>query len=223
MVCRLDEDAVARMRQPIAVPKADEAARLRDLVRSATLAASSHHTQSWLFRVEHRAITVLPDFTRRTPVVDPDDHHLFVSLGCATKNLVHAAAARSLHASVRVQPASIDVTFDDGAPVPSALVEAIPARQCSRSIYDGHQVSAAELTTLEAVAHGHRIYPIVLTAGPQIQSVLGNVMRGNTAQIGDAAFVEKSRHTLVRQTRSPPAMRLTRLSAPDISTRQELE
>ncbi|MGH1559991.1 hypothetical protein ACRAWD_24530 [Caulobacter segnis] len=30
-----------------------------------------------------RAIEILPDLSRRTPVVDPDDHHLFVSLGCA--------------------------------------------------------------------------------------------------------------------------------------------
>ena len=30
------------------------------------------------------------DFSRRTPVVDPDDHHLFVSLGCATETLLQA-------------------------------------------------------------------------------------------------------------------------------------
>jgi hypothetical protein len=26
---------------------------------------------------------ILPDLSRRCPAVDPDDHHLFVSLGCA--------------------------------------------------------------------------------------------------------------------------------------------
>ena len=48
----------------------------RELVRQATLAASSHNTQPWKFRVAEQSITILPDFTRRTPVVDPDDHHL---------------------------------------------------------------------------------------------------------------------------------------------------
>ena len=41
-----------------------------------------------------RGIDVLPDLSRRTPVVDPDDHHLFVSLGCAAENLALAAMAR---------------------------------------------------------------------------------------------------------------------------------
>ena len=38
---------------------------------------------------------------RRTLVVDPDDHYLFVSLGCVTENLVHAALANGLHGDAR--------------------------------------------------------------------------------------------------------------------------
>lgn len=67
-----------------------------ELVRYATLAPSSHNTQCWKFRITKRAIEVLPDLTRRCPAVDPDDHHLFVSLGCATENLIHAALAHGL-------------------------------------------------------------------------------------------------------------------------------
>jgi hypothetical protein len=60
----------------------------RELVRYATLAPSSHNTQCWRFKLEKNLISILPDFARRCPAVDPDDHHLFVSLGCATENLV---------------------------------------------------------------------------------------------------------------------------------------
>ncbi len=87
------ETTVAEMRRPIVPPGLPDSGRLRDLVRQATLAASSHNTQPWKFALAERSITILPDFTRRTPIVDPDDHHLFVSLGCATENLVHAARA----------------------------------------------------------------------------------------------------------------------------------
>ena len=73
-----------------------------ELVRCATLAPSSHNTQCWRFAVAPDAITVLPDFSRRCPAVDPDDHHLFVSLGCATENLVQAALAHGLMAEPRV-------------------------------------------------------------------------------------------------------------------------
>ncbi len=55
----------------------------RELVRYATLAPSSHNTQCWLFGAESGLITIRPDLTRRCPVVDPDDHHLYASLGCS--------------------------------------------------------------------------------------------------------------------------------------------
>lgn len=74
----------------------DSSSLLHELVRYATLAASSHNTQCWKFRAEERAISILPDLSRRCPAVDPDDHHLFVSLGCAAENLLQAALANGL-------------------------------------------------------------------------------------------------------------------------------
>ena len=71
----------------------DEAATLKEIIRYATMAPSGHNTQCWRFRVGSRSIAIFPDLSRRTPVVDPDDHHLFVSLGCAIENLVQAARA----------------------------------------------------------------------------------------------------------------------------------
>ena len=57
-----------------------------ELVRFATLAANSHNTQPWKFSIKDSSISIAPDYARRCPIVDPDDHHLFVSLGCATEN-----------------------------------------------------------------------------------------------------------------------------------------
>ena len=73
-------------------------------MRAATLAANSHNTQPWIFTAAANAITIAPDFGRRCPAVDPDDHHLFASLGCATENLVHAAAAIGLGDNHRPLP-----------------------------------------------------------------------------------------------------------------------
>ncbi|MEO8133510.1 MAG: hypothetical protein ABI831_06015 [Betaproteobacteria bacterium] len=66
-----------------------------DLVRQAILAPSSHNTQCWRFQIAEKSISIAPDLKRRCPAVDPDDHHLFVSLGCATENMVHAALSAS--------------------------------------------------------------------------------------------------------------------------------
>ena len=65
----------------------------RELVRYATLAPSSHNTQCWKFRLEDGAVSILPDFSRRTPAVDLDDQHLYTTLGCAAENLIQAALA----------------------------------------------------------------------------------------------------------------------------------
>jgi len=164
---------------------------LRDVVRHATMAASSHNTQPWTFTLGERAITVLPDLSRRLPIVDPDDHHLFVSLGCATENLVHSALAHGLHADCAVHSDRIDVALEDTAHVRSPLFDAIPHRQCSRSVYDGQAVSIPELRLLEAAGRADGVNVIVLTDKARMETVLEYVARGNTAQIGDPAFVRE--------------------------------
>ena len=104
---------------------AKHGALLQELVRCATLAANGHNTQPWKFALSPNTISIRPDLSRRTPVVDPDDHHLWVSLGCAAENLVLAAAALGKHADVAFGPQGVHVALDSAAPVRSPLVNAI--------------------------------------------------------------------------------------------------
>lgn len=172
---------------------AERIAVLRDVVRHAIMAASSHNTQPWKFALAGRSIAILPDLSRRTPAVDPDDHHLFVSLGCAAENLAHAALANGLHADIATGSSRIDVTLEDARPIRSALFEAIPSRQCSRSVYDGAAVSSDERRVLEQAGRRDGVDVIVLTDKARIEGVLEYVVRGNAAQIGDPAFVSELR------------------------------
>ena len=64
---------------------------------------------------EDPAITVVPDLTRRCPAVDPDDHHLFVSLGCATENLIQAALAHGLQGDAQFDTAIVEHLLFDAA------------------------------------------------------------------------------------------------------------
>jgi hypothetical protein len=79
-------DAIAALRAPLGADP-----DLHSFIRYATLAANGHNTQPWRFARTRAGVDILPDYSRRTPVVDPDDHHLFVSLGCAAENLSIAA------------------------------------------------------------------------------------------------------------------------------------
>lgn len=77
-------------------PPAGAAAALREVVRYATLAPNSHNTQPWKFRIDRSELVLFPDYARRTPVVDPDNHHLFVTHGCAAENAPTFALILSL-------------------------------------------------------------------------------------------------------------------------------
>mgnify|MGYP000196789740 CR=1 FL=1 len=98
---------------------------LRDVIRYATLAASGHNTQPWRFSGDGGTVTIRPDLTRRTPVVDPDDHHLYASLGCAAENLKIAAAGSIGMAEPRFDAAGAILLASENA-VKTAL-EAIQA------------------------------------------------------------------------------------------------
>jgi hypothetical protein len=82
--CAADDgygSTVRALRSPLH-ESAEQAALLRELVRCATLAANSHNTQPWKFALSPDTISIHPDLSRRTPVVDPDEHHLWMSLSC---------------------------------------------------------------------------------------------------------------------------------------------
>ncbi len=172
----------------------DKTALLHELVRYATLAPSSHNTQCWKFRLEDGAISILPDLTRRCPAVDPDDHHLFVSLGCAAENLIQAALANGLMGQSGFDAAAgnaLRVAFEPAKPVASSLFLAIPERQSTRGEYDGHPLARNELELLEEAGTGKGVQVIVLTERKAIEAVLEYVVRGNTAQMNDPAFVDE--------------------------------
>jgi hypothetical protein len=190
------EAAVRSTWHPAKAPAGDSALMRQELVRYATLAPSSHNTQCWKFRIEENAIAILPDLVRRTPAVDPDDHHLYVSLGCAAENLVQAALANSLKADVQFDPAivgggQIKIRLDATKAEVSPLYLAIPERQCTRAEYDGKPLSNEELRLLEEVGTGSGVRIMLLTEKAALESVLAYIVEGNTAQMNDPAFVEE--------------------------------
>ena len=190
------ESLVQSTWHPAKAPAGDKVLLYQELVRYATLAPSSHNTQCWKFRMEDNAITILPDLARRTPAVDPDDHHLYVSLGCAAENLVHAALANGFKGDVQFDLASagdgaIKVVLDPTKAVSTPPYLAIPERQCTRSEYDGTPLTSEELRLLEQAGAGKGVRVMLLTSRASLESILAYVVEGNTVQMNDPAFVEE--------------------------------
>jgi hypothetical protein len=182
-------DEVERQRRLLA-----ENPDLEELVRMATLAANGHNTQPWKFRLKGQSIAILPDFDRRTAVVDPDDHHLFVSLGCATENLVTAAAALGRGSQVGIGAGAeprIDIALSSAQPGGQEFYQAIPLRQSTRSVYDGQPISPADMALLQAAAQEDGVSVQFFTEAADRDAILDFVIQGNSAQMDDPAFVQE--------------------------------
>jgi hypothetical protein len=180
---------LARLRARLPDP-----AQTRDLIRYATLAPNSHNTQPWKFRADGGHIAILPDFSRRTPAVDPDDHHLFVSLGAAAENLAIASVARGQPGVVSFEAAgggSVLFTSKAGPAITSELFDAIPKRQSTRGDYDGSGIDLADLNKLADAANVPGVDLILLTDRPRIDRLRDLVVAGNSAQLADPAFVRE--------------------------------
>ena len=163
-----------------------------ELVRMATLAANSHNTQPWRFSVSEQRITIRPDLQRRCQVVDPDNHHVWASLGCAAENIVQAASALGYRTTPHYQQkgdGQIVIALERTLVTAPPLLAAIVARQCTRSIYDGRSAEPDVVGSLTAAGTLGDVVCIIVTHRAQMESILELSLQGSSAQLRDPRFV----------------------------------
>jgi hypothetical protein len=187
--------AVDKIWRPKSAPSSNITERSKEWVRMATLAASSHNSQPWKFKLSNNSITIFPDFNRRCPAVDPDDSHLFKSLGCAAENLIQAAKVDGFHADAQFDPKqdAVIINFESTATKLDNLSAAIINRRCSRIPYDGKPITAPAQASIITAASSNDIKPIILQSPQQMEGMLEYVRQGNLAQFDDPAFVKELR------------------------------
>ena len=169
---------------------------LKEFVRLSTLAANGHNTQPWKFHLEENVIRILPDFSRRTLVVDPDDHHLFVSLGCAAENLSIAAASSGRQPDVSFQHKNgehVEINLGFGKPSNDLLYRAIPFRQSTRATFDGQPISRTDLELLKKAAQQEGVSVQFFEDKSDLEAILEFVIEGNSIQMDDPAFIKELR------------------------------
>jgi hypothetical protein len=199
----------------------DNQAKIREILRYTIKAPSSHNTQCWRFRIDEAntddknkypnshspapTVTILPDFDRACPVVDPDNHHLYATLGCALENFVHAALALGFQTKVdkagfeKNPQEGIRVELQPCQPVVTDLFEAIPIRQVTRGPYDGALLSADELSQLQDAGSNPDagVAMIIIPSqqkdhdGGLFHKIQELILEANTIQLSDAAFKQE--------------------------------
>jgi hypothetical protein len=122
-------------------------------------------------------------------VVDPDDAHLFKSLGCAAETIVQAAAAAGQATDIAVDSGgTITLCFHRADGLDGTLAAAIPLRQCTRRPFDGRPLGPDDCAALVAAGSGEGVR-VVLVGDAATRAAIGHlVTEGNRAQLTDPAF-----------------------------------
>lgn len=167
-----------------------------ELVRIASLAPNGHNTQPWLFEVGYPRISIRPDLSRRTAVVDPDDHHIYVSLGCAAETLAITGGAFGAPANVSFDAAGdgrLEVNYTSGVEQNTDLYPAIALRQSTRAPFTGQLATSDILRQLEDAARLPGVSLAIYTSEGDKQQIMDFVIEGNTAQLANRDFVAELR------------------------------
>lgn len=133
---------------------------MQGIAAAGVLAASSHNTQPWKFRVSDGVIDLLGDKARLMGAADPRLRELHISLGCVIENMTVAAAAQGLTTDVEfVRGSASDhfarLTFTPGDidPAYASLAGQIRLRRTNRGAYDAERTpEKAAIAALTACA-----------------------------------------------------------------------
>jgi len=171
---------------------------IEQLIYNATLAPSGHNTQPWKFSVNNNVVQIFPDFNRTLPVVDPDNHALYISLGCALENLVISAKKEGLASKVDYYPDDetkecLRVTLaDENTRKEVDLFEAIQDRQSNRSMYDQKSIPTAGIQQLlQAIDSETVTVQTFDTKQKEVEPIIKLVKEACEIQFNNRKFVEE--------------------------------
>ena len=164
-----------------------------ELIRQASLAASGHNMQPWIFEVASDSISILPDYSRRLSVVDPEDRELWISLGCALANLELAAESMGIEKKTMQFPDGEEklsvILGEEREPIELDLANYIFTRQCHRGTYNMKFVTGIERAILMERGILGDANALIVDDGAEVKKLQTLVMEGDRRQYDDESFV----------------------------------
>lgn len=165
-----------------------------EIIRYATKAPSGHNTQPWRFNFTESTINIKPNFEVALPVVDSENRELYVSLGCATENLMIAATHFGYETQIIQcdKTAIIVVLTKSERVMEDSLFCQIEQRQNNRSVYSGKKVIDLQLEKLRSIISSEYVKIHFAEIGSPLADTLTQyIVKGNEMQMSDMAFREE--------------------------------
>ncbi len=160
------------------------------LIEKAIKAPSGHNTQPWKFQeVGENSITVIPDFERQLPFVDPYNRELFISVGCAVENMRIAAESKGYSVHVTIDDINTTLRLEkNGSMGEFFLNDVIPHRQTNRGLYADKMLPQQTIKALEEC--GAHLYA---KGTPLFDEITQGVLRGDELQMNNPCFRDELR------------------------------
>jgi len=168
------------------------------IVEHAIKAPSGHNTQPWLFENIENGIIIYPDFSRTLPIVDGDNHALYISLGCALENILIAASQLSFESTIQYPNDSgnsikvtfhINNTFSEGKRDP--LYDFISSRQVNRGKYSDKKITSYDLHKLKSSFNLPGISLVLLDGRESFINIIPLIIEGNNLQFENKQFIKE--------------------------------
>ena len=170
---------------------------LINLIKYAVKAPSGHNSQPWKFKLEKNSITIFPDYQRVLPVADPDNHELFISLGCALENLIIAAGYFGYHTDIELNMGvpfkeSIRVVLSSGNNQNyDQLFKNIETRQSTRSKYNKALIPPADIEKLNEAGKQDQVLFLLYTESGQIDPFIEITKRATVLKLSKKEFIKE--------------------------------
>ena len=166
------------------------------IIKYAAKAPSGHNTQPWKFKIESDSISILPDFTRALPVVDSDNHALYISLGCALENLIIAANQFDYETKVTIHNSGnetfIQVDLYQVKEIKKTdLFNFIVKRQVTRNKYSPEKIQKEALRELFDDVLDKSVQVKLFLSETEIKNLTPYIIEGNNLQFNNKAFVKE--------------------------------
>lgn len=166
------------------------------IVKYAVKAPSCHNTQPWRFKIRNKTICLQPDFTRALPVVDRDDHSLYISMGCALENMILAANEFGYETETEIagncnKPQILVSFYDKPEAGKPDLFACILKRQVRRNKYRNVKVpdNLADELFDDLQDEGVRIK--LFLSKDEMRGLITYITEGTMRQFSNKAFVDE--------------------------------
>ena len=170
---------------------------IEKILEYATKAPSGHNTQPWKFLIKKDEIQIHPDFNRALPIVDSDNHALYISLGCAVENAVLAAKNYGFSSNIEIAKNNEGADFiaiklrKDKTVEVDELFNYIDNRQVTRNEYSRSTVPSEDLKLLLESTDFEGVRALIFTDLKAISELEPFIIEGSNLQFQNRDFVNE--------------------------------